>query len=664
MKLIYSIIWILLACGVALGQTPNPKTVEQDTTQGEKVRVIYADLQRTIKVGNDFDRFLEGSVQIIKDSSYFYCDTARLNDQFLKAWGDVSMIKTDSLEVYADSMVYDLETEEADIYGSVYIKNKDQVLFSDYIHYNDRVDIAYYTDKAILKNKSVELKSRRGEFRTRENLAIFSKQVSVKDEEFELYADTLLYNTELNKTIFQGPTHILMDSAKIYCEAGYFLMDEEQGLFQENPRYEGKTDTAIAIEIKVDGIKNEVELIGDAIYNGETTYAEGDYIRYNEETGEVTVKGNGYVRDGKQELSSDVIFYNKETKEFSSEGRTSVNDATSQLMADNIDSEDSRGIATGNVIFQDTTNGIRIDSEFLEFDQGEGAYNKAYNKKGKALLRSRIDEQDSLFISADTLYSFQVITADTLISYAEDSTEVTTIHIDTTDYLSGYHGVKIYSNDFQAACDSLSYNTSDSILTLYVNPIMWSDTSQFTGDTIVMYFDSSTIDEVHLFPRSFIMNSPDEIFYNQIAGKRTETFFTGGKIDSMTVDGNAQSIYYLLDENNAYIGVNKTVCSAMTFIFKEQLDHINFKTEPTSNMYPMTTNHSSLRLTGYGWQEKRRPSSKEQLSLMLKGIGEIENDEVPDSTETDNPSLEKEDEKIMESKDKPPLQKGKRPRKN
>lgn len=612
------IISFFISLSTALGQTPftNPPA-EKDTAQGEKVRVIYADLQRTVKVGNDFDRFLEGNVQIIKDSSYFYCDTARLNDRILKAWGDVSMIKTDSLEVYADSMIYDLETEEADIYGSVYIKNKDQVLFSDYIHYNDRVDIAYYTDKAILKNKTVELKSKRGEFRTRENLAIFSKKVSVQDEDFELYADTLLYNTELNKAIFQGPTNILMDSAKVYCEAGYFLMDEERGLFQQNATYEGMQDTAIAIEIKADGIKNEVELIGDAVYTSESTYAEGDYIKYNQKTGEVIVKGDGYVKDGAQELKSEVINYNKETKQFSSDGRTTINDETSQLVADKIDALDDKGIAIGDVIFQDTTNGIRIDSEFLEFDNGNSAYNKAYNKEGKALLRSRLEGNDSLFIASDTLFRFQSIVVDTVVTLAEDSTEVVTINVDTTDFLTAYHGVKIYSNSFQAACDSLAYNTSDSILTLYVSPVMWSDTSQFKGDTIVMYFDSSSIDEVHLFPKSFIMNSKDEIFYNQVAGKTTEVFFTGGEIDSMNVVGNAQSIYYLMDENNAYIGVNKTVCSSMTFYFEEQLDHIDFKTQPTSNMYPMTTNHTTLRIPGYGWQGERRPLTKSSVSTMI-----------------------------------------------
>ena len=192
-----------------------------------------------------------------------------------------------------------------------------------------------------------------------------------------------------------------------------------------------------------------------------------------------------------------------------------------------------------------------------------------------------------------------------------------TISRDTTDFLTAYHDVKIYSESFQAACDSMAYNTSDSILTLYVRPVMWSDTSQFKGDTIIMYFDSSTIDQVDLFPKSFIMNSPDEVFYNQISGKRTEVFFTKGEIDSMTVMGNAQSVYYLQDESKAYVAVNKTICSGMVFHFEEQLDHIDFDTEPTSNMYPMSTNHTTLQLEGYGWQADRRPNQKSDLHEIL-----------------------------------------------
>ena len=594
------------------------KAQEVDTSTSEKIKIVYADLQRTIKTASGFDRYLEGKVQIIKDSSYFYCDTARINDDFLKAWGDVSMIKSDSLEVYADSMVYDLRTEEADIYGSVYVKSKGEILFSDYIHYNDRTDVAYYTDKAILRNKRVELKSKRGEFRTGEDLAIFSQKVSVVDSAFQLFADTLLYRTDLNKAIFKGPTDIVLDSADVYCEAGYFLLDEDYGVFKKNAKYVGEKDTAIADTIKADGVSKVVELIGNAFYQGETAYAEGDYIKYNQDNGDVEVRGNAFVRDGKQKLRSDIIFYNKKTKLFSSEGRSKINSASNQLEADNIKSLDKTGRATGDVIFQDTSGGVRIDSDILEFDQTESSYNKAYNVDGQALLRANMDGGDSLYIVADTLYSFQQISYDTLSSYDLDSVISYTYLSDTVDFLTAYYKVKVYNSDFQAVCDSLAYNTKDSILTLYKNPIMWSDTSQFKGDTIVMYFKNETLDRLDLFPKSFIINSTDEVFYNQIRGKRTNAFFTEGKIDSMIVSGNAQSIYYLQDDNKAYIGVNKTDCTAMTFHFEEQLDHIDFLTEPVAHLYPMEkVDHNAIKLEGFSWDAALRPNEKSELHPKL-----------------------------------------------
>ena len=54
----------------------------------------------------------------------------------------------------------------------------------------------------------------------------------------------------------------------------------------------------------------------------------------------------------------------------------------------------------------------------------------------------------------------------------------------------------------------------------------------------------------------------------------------------------------------------------MTFHFEEQLDHIDFKTEPTSNMYPMSTNHATLQIAGYGWQGNRRPNTKEDITIV------------------------------------------------
>lgn len=605
MRILVFLVIILTSMSHVHGQESNAS--EQDSSKA-RFKVIYAETHRGVRDGADFDRFLEGNVQIVKDSSFIYCDGARLNDKLLKAWGDFSMIKADSIKLFTDSIHYDIETQLAKLKGSVLIHHGKQILFSDNIRYDDARDIAYYTDKAILRDSTLELKSKRGSFHIQDNMAYFSQQVSVIDSLFKLYADTLKFNTALRKAIFQGPTNIIMDTVQVYCEAGYFLTEAQYGVFKQNARYTGKQDTATADSIKVNGKTNEIILAGNAQYTSSSMQAKGAYIYYNTDSGQVQIKGKGYVKDGSRIVEGEDFEYNRKTGTFSSKGRSTMVDGSSIFSADDVASEDGIGIAKGQVEWIDTLNNIRIDSDFLEFDQNNKMNNKAYGAELKPLLSIEMNRGDTLFICPDTLHSFQQVTLDSIVRFDQDSVRTVEFQQDTTDFLIAYYYVQLYSEDFQGVCDSLVFNTKDSILTMYQQPILWSDTSQFKGDTIVMRFDQSKLKEIDLFPNSFILNSPDEIFFNQIKGKRTQAFFEAGKIDSMIVTGNAQSVYYLQDEDKAYVGVNTTVCSNMTFLFDDQLKDILFNKEPESKLYPMDqVDHTSIRLEGYSWDAKKRP---------------------------------------------------------
>jgi hypothetical protein len=77
----------------------------------------------------------------------------------------------------------------------------------------------------------------------------------------------------------------------------------------------------------------------------------------------------------------------------------------------------------------------------------------------------------------------------------------------------------------------------------------------------------------------------------------------------MWVIGNAESVYYTRDEQSAFIGVNKTICSKMYFTFTDGQIHIlKYYGDNTSNLMPMgETNHDSLRLEGFQWRADERP---------------------------------------------------------
>ena len=185
---------------------------------------------------------------------------------------------------------------------------------------------------------------------------------------------------------------------------------------------------------------------------------------------------------------------------------------------------------------------------------------------------------------------------------------------DSTTYIQAHRHVRIFKSDLQAQCDSMSFNTTDSILTMFKSPVIWSDSSQFTADTIEILLRDEQIYKVNLKNKGFIISTKDSIFFNQIKGKLVEVFFTEGKIDSMLVEGNAESIYFMQDEEDAYIGMNKSVCSKMSFDFEnDELKDIYFLVNINSNLIPITEVNPEEKLEGFRWLDKERPKRKEEL---------------------------------------------------
>jgi hypothetical protein len=92
-------------------------------------------------------------------------------------------------------------------------------------------------------------------------------------------------------------------------------------------------------------------------------------------------------------------------------------------------------------------------------------------------------------------------------------------------------------------------------------------------------------------------------------GRRSSPNLTAAKVKDMWVLGNAESIYYTKDEQEAFIGVNQTICSKMYFTFLQgQIQLLKYYGENTSSMIPMfQANHDQMRLDGFQWRPAERP---------------------------------------------------------
>ena len=200
--------------------------------------------------------------------------------------------------------------------------------------------------------------------------------------------------------------------------------------------------------------------------------------------------------------------------------------------------------------------------------------------------------------------------------------EENTITDTTLRYIKGYHHVRIYSDSLQAVGDSLYYSGKDSIFRLFYNPIAWgSGDYQVTGDTMYVYTKNKKANRLYVFENALAINRVGKNFYNQLKGTTINAYFRNGEVDYMRAKGNAESIYYVRDENKAYTGVNKAHADIIDMIFGpkddgkgRELNRVVFRSEVEGSMIPFRkVVFDDMRLRGFKWYEDKRPKSKEDL---------------------------------------------------
>lgn len=592
------IVFLLLHCffNPYLKAQQSPVQEAQDTSNN-RVIVEFSDYAEGLISEEDELRRLVGNVQLRQDSTFMSCDVAEIQveQNNLNAFGNVIIQQTDSTSTFADSLSYQGNKEIADLFDEVVLINGDQQLFTDRLNYNLNTRVAQYFDGAMLTDGETQLRSKRGYYYVKSGNAFFKDSVFVIDPDFELQSDTLQFNTKTKLVTFLGPTRINQNGSKIYCEGGFY--DTENGVaeFSQNPQYVKEGQQAIADLIKYDGNKKEVTLTGNARFIDGDKRATADYIRYDEKNDVTYLEGNAHYEDDQQVIDSERIVYDAKNDTYTTAGRSYISDPPQILEADEVcfDSEKGIGIAEGNVIWQDTSSQMTINCEIANYNK-DTDYLLATG--GRPLLTSLL-ENDTLFMTSDTLISQRSENHDSIRN------------------LYAYRDVRIFKSDLQVVCDSLVFTGQDSVFYFYDDPIVWSDTSQFSADTIQMKMNEGKLDTIFLHEKSFIVNSPDEILFNQIKGRDITAFFESNEIEKMYVEGNAESVYYIQDDKKAYIAVNKAICSDMWVDFGDnQVERIKCFPQPKANLTPIKqANHEELKLDGVKWEIKRRPKSLEDL---------------------------------------------------
>jgi len=223
-------------------------------------------------------------------------------------------------------------------------------------------------------------------------------------------------------------------------------------------------------------------------------------------------------------------------------------------------------------------------------------------------------EQDSVYITADTLFSARLSDL-TKIHDSLHRYDTLQQGDSTNRYFEAFRNVRIFTDSVQSVSDSMFYSFKDSTFQLYQEPVVWSQGSQITGDTIHLYTKNKQAREVQVFDNSLLVQQVEPGYYNQVKSKRMDAFFIEGIIDSVRGNGFAESVYYVQDDDSAYTGINQTKSEIMDVYFeKGGLSKIVFRSEVDGTLWPIRQKSpSELQLENFQWLEARRPKTKYEL---------------------------------------------------
>lgn len=212
---------------------------------------------------------------------------------------------------------------------------------------------------------------------------------------------------------------------------------------------------------------------------------------------------------------------------------------------------------------------------------------------------------DSLAVPDSLSVSDSLSVADSLAVVPPDTTQV--------DFVEAYHNVRIYKSDVQVLCDSLLFNSIDSIARLFDAPVLWYEIeSQITADSMQFLMRNGTLDKGLLFANCFVISEEEPgQYYHQIKSPEMIGYFKDGQIARFDALGGVTAMFYVA-EDSVVTTMNQKECRIMTGRMKDgQVQRILYTENITSDVYPVRDlTPEMMTLRNFNWMPDMRPATR------------------------------------------------------
>lgn len=459
--------------------------------------------------------------------------------------------------------------------ASIFSKDERQVQFE---HQGADLwcDVAIYFQKenrleaignVVLKQgDSIEMTSQKIDYKGDIKLAKAWGNVILTSTEMTLETDTLRLDREKQEAYYQDYGTVIDSANVLTSKIGRYFMERKKYQFLDSVHINNPEYILDSEQLDYYTSSKNAYMYGPSTIVGATykIYCERGFYDTKVESG-YGIK-NTRIDYNDRIMEGDSVYFNK-VREFAS--------------------------ATNNITVTDTINKGIVRAHYAEVHKAKDSL--FATKRAVSIL---VQEKDSLYVHGDTL----------MITGKPDE-RIT----------RAFRNAKFYKTDLSGKCDSIHSEERTGITQLITNPVLWNVDNQMTGDSIHLLSNKKTekLDSLKVLNNAFII-SLDSISmegYNQAKGKDLFGKFIDNELKIIDLIKNTEVIYYMYNDDEELIGIDKTICSKIRITMAENdVEDLTFFTDPDGDIFPETDLPENSRiLKGFIWRGDERILTKDDI---------------------------------------------------
>lgn len=450
--------------------------------------------------------------------------------------------------------------------GNVVVNHDGVVLTCNKAYFFQKENyIKAFGNVQLVQGDTLYLNSKYAEYNGNVKKAFATGDAVMSSPESTLATDTINFDRNTQEVFYNSKGTIVNKENTLVSKSGKYYAAEKKFKFLTevtitNPKYVIKSN-------HLDYYSNSGHsyLFGPSTITSKTNYIYTEKGFYDTKKNLAHFLRKSYIKYDNRLIEGDSLFYDR-NKEFAS--------------------------ATRNVKITDSINRGIV----------KGHYAEVFQKKDSMYVTKRAVAVN--FVENDSVY----IHGKKLMVTGKEGDRI----------IRAFNNVRFFKIDMSGKCDSIHSSSKTALTKLIGNPILWNGESQITGDIMHLIGDSKTqkLDSLKVLKNTFII-SKDTLGtgYNQIKGMNLYGKFKEGKLHDVDIVKNAEVIYYMRNDDQELIGINKNVSSKINVIFDQNaIETITFFQQVDGDIFPEDElDEHDRKFKGFKWRGDERIRSKDDI---------------------------------------------------